>query len=250
MAIHGPLSFHQGRLNMKRILFLVFATLLGLPFFMTGHRTAEAAKPAVASCKTCHADFASVLPKGHPPAQGTDLAACTSCHAPDFGGTAQKNGFSSRMHRAHVPPKGSLDCTACHSWTPKNFGLIGQKGSWGALKKEDLELMKQIFSSWAGSNFTDNLHAKAGLACLQCHGKDLPKADDTVENSRCLTCHGPMDQLAKKTEPKDFKDRNPHKSHLGDIACTVCHKGHAESKAYCLGCHQNFKMKIPGAAKQ
>jgi DNA-directed RNA polymerase subunit RPC12/RpoP len=111
-------------------------------------------------------------------------------------------------------------------------------------------LMKEIFSSWAGSNYMDNLHAKAGIACTQCHGKGLPKPDDTVENGRCLTCHGPMDKLAQKTEPKDFKDRNPHKSHLGEIACTVCHKGHGESKVYCLDCHRNFKMKIQGGAKQ
>lgn len=238
---------------MKRILLfvLVMAALLCLPYIMVGDRPAEAAEPATASCKGCHADFTSVLPKNHPAVKGTNLAACITCHAPDLSGTAKKNAFSARMHRAHVAPKGSLDCTACHTWTPgKRFGLIGQKGSWGAPSKDDMALMKQIFSSWSGSANTDSLHAKGGIACTQCHGRTLPKPDDTVENSRCLDCHGPMDQLAKKSEPKDFKDRNPHKSHLGDIACTVCHKGHAESKAYCLGCHQNFKMKIPGGSKQ
>jgi len=237
---------------MKRIILfiLVMAALLCLPYLVTGSRTAEAAKPAKASCQSCHADFAKVVPKEHPPVKGNDLSACTSCHAPDLAGTAQKNTFSARMHRAHVPPKGSLDCTACHTWTPgKNFGLIGHKGSRGAPSKDDMALMKEIFSSWAGSNYTDNLHARAGITCTQCHGKDIPKADDTVENGRCLACHGPLDKLAQKTEPKDFKDRNPHKSHLGDIACTVCHKGHAESKVYCLSCHPNFKMKIMGASQ-
>ncbi len=122
------------------------------------------------------------------------------------------------------------------------------KESWGAPTKEDMDLMKEIFTSWASSNYMDNLHAKAWIACAKCHGKELPMPDATVENNQCLDCHGPMDQLAKKTEPKDFKDRNPHKSHLGEIACTVCHKAHSESKVYCLGCHQKFKMKIQGAA--
>jgi hypothetical protein len=226
---------------------LLMGAMLCLLYVLAGDRMAEAAKATTVSCKTCHADFASVLPKGHPPAQGTDLAACTSCHVPDREGTAKKNAFSSRIHKAHVAPNGSLDCTVCHTWTPgKSFGLIGQKGSRGAPTKEDMALMKQIFTSWASSSYTDNLHAKVGIACTQCHGKKLPKADDTVENNSCLACHGPTDKLAQKTESKDFKDRNPHKSHLGDIACTVCHKGHAESKVYCLGCHQNFKMKIQG----
>jgi hypothetical protein len=92
-----------------------------------------------------------------------------------------------------------------------------------------MELLKEIFVSWAGSGHPDSLHAEAGFSCSQCHGKGLPTFDDTVENARCLACHGPMEELAKKTEPKEFKDRNPHKSHLGDIACTVCHKAHMES---------------------
>lgn len=240
---------------MKRILLsvLAMAALLCLPYLVTGNRMAEAAKPVKASCQSCHADFTKVVPKGHPPVKGNDLSACTSCHAPDLAGKAEKNAFSSRMHLAHVPPKGKQDCTACHTWVPgKNFSITGVKGSLGAPTKEDVAMMKEIFASWGGSSFTDNLHAKANIGCAGCHGKALPKADDTVENTRCLVCHGPMEKLAMKTEPKDFKDRNPHKSHLGDIACTVCHSGHKASKVYCLDCHKKFDMKIPGAgaAKQ
>jgi len=113
-----------------------------------------------------------------------------------------------------------------------------------------MALIEKMFASWASSTFTDNLHAKAGIVCSQCHGKELPQIDDTVENGRCLACHGPMDKLAAKTEPGDFKDRNPHKSHLGEINCTVCHHAHAESKVFCLDCHKNFEMKIQGAAGQ
>jgi hypothetical protein len=101
----------------------------------------------------------------------------------------------------------------------------------------------------ASSGCLYSLHAKANIVCAGCHGKDLPKAGDTVENARCLECHGPADQLARKTEPKDFKDRNPHESHLGNIACTVCHKGHAESRVYCLECHKEFDMKIKGTSQ-
>jgi hypothetical protein len=229
---------------------LVITVLLAVSLVLAGYPNAEAAKPVKASCKTCHADFAAVIPKGHPPVKGGDLQSCMTCHKPDMAGAAKKNVFSAKMHLAHLPPKGNVDCLTCHRWSPgKDFGLIGKKESWGKLTKEDMALMKEIFSSWAGSKYTDNLHAKAGIACANCHGKDLPKPDTTVENSRCLTCHGPMDKLALKTEPKDFKDRNPHKSHLGEVACTVCHKAHAESKVYCLGCHQKFKMKIQGAGQ-
>lgn len=89
------------------------------------------------------------------------------------------------------------------------------------------------------------LHA-GKVSCADCHGDGTPQPDSTVESQQCLMCHGSMETLAKITEPKDFPDRNPHKAHLGDIDCTVCHKEHEKSKIYCLGCHPKFKMKIPG----
>ena len=247
---------------MKRILLsvLVIVTIFALVYIVTARHTAEAAKPAnkegdtgkaaKASCAGCHADFASVLPKNHPEPKEKDITGCITCHEPDLSGKAEKNPFSAKIHIAHLTSKANLDCVVCHTWTPgKSFGLIGRKDSLGAPTKDNLDLMRQVFASWASSGYMDNMHAKANIVCAGCHGKDLPKADDTVENVRCLVCHGSMDKLAQKTEPKDFKDRNPHKSHLGDIACTVCHKGHAESKVYCLQCHQKFDMKIKGGSQ-
>lgn len=237
---------------MKRTwLFVVHAIAVSAMICLfSDHRAADAARPARANCTACHADLSSVLPKGHMAVKGNDLSACTSCHVPDMDGSAKKNGFAARLHIGHVPSKGKPDCTACHSWAPgKPFGLIGRKGTWGTLKSDDMTLMKEIFGSWAGSGYTDNLHAKAGMICSQCHGKGLPKAGDTVENSRCLACHGPMDQLINKTESREFKDRNPHKSHLGNIDCIICHKAHTESRVYCLDCHKQFEMKIKGQQK-
>lgn len=213
-------------------------------------KSVKRAASAEASCKTCHADFTSVVPSGHPPVKGGDLATCMACHQPGMPGTEKKNAFSTRIHLGHLPPKGTVDCLVCHRWSAgKKFGLAGMKESWGAPTNEDMNVIKEIFTSWASSPYTDNLHAKASISCANCHGKDLPVLDATVENNKCLECHGPMDLLVKKSEPSDFKDRNPHKSHLGDIACTVCHKGHQQSKVYCLECHQQFKMTIPGAGK-
>lgn len=239
------------------LLIAIIALTLGYAAFDSNRveaaKPAKAAKipaPAKASCKTCHADLSTLLPQGHPAVKDNELASCMVCHKPNMPGTEKKNTFSSRIHLGHLPPKGKVDCLNCHSWSAgKNFGLIGMKESWGTPTKDDLALLKEIFTSWASSEYMDNLHAKSSIACANCHGKALPVADTTVDNKQCLACHGPMDQLAKKTEPTEYKDRNPHKSHLGEIACTVCHKAHSESKVYCLGCHQQFKMNIKGAGK-
>lgn len=247
---------------MKKIrLLLIAALVFALGYTVLNNTQVDAARPAKtaketkapaqanASCKTCHADFSSLIPKGHTPVTGNELSSCTVCHQPGMPGTEMKNAFSTRIHSGHLPPKGNLDCLGCHQWqTGKSFGVAGVKESWGAPSKEDLDLMKKIFASWASSGYMDNLHAKASVSCANCHGKELPAPDTTVENNKCLECHGPMDKLAKKTEPAEFKDRNPHKSHLGEVACTICHKAHAESKVYCLECHKNFNMKIKGAS--
>jgi len=213
-------------------------------------QTSKSTNPAD-GCAACHNDFSSVLPKQHPASNSAALSSCLGCHAIGQAGEAKKNGFSTRIHLAHAGPQLHLECVSCHSYVPgKSFGLIGQSFSWGAPKDEDMAVIKEMFASWQNSGYTDHLHAEASVDCAGCHGKEVPLLDSTVANDRCLACHGPLDQLAAKSAPKDFPKRNPHDSHLGDIACTVCHHAHAESKAYCLDCHRNFDMAIPGGAKQ
>jgi cytochrome c553 len=230
--------------------------LMILVLLLAATGTAIAAEPsnsptAVDGCAACHAEFSSLLPKGHVEVKEPGLAACLGCHSLGQAGEAKKNAFSTRIHLAHAAPQLRLDCVACHSFAAgKSFGLIGQSSSWGAPKEADMEAMKKAFASWVNSDNMDHLHAKATVDCAGCHGKQAPQTESTVENSRCLACHGPQAELVAKSKPKDFPNRNPHESHLGEAPCTVCHHAHAESRSYCLECHQNFNMPIPGGAKE
>ena len=202
------------------------------------------------ACAPCHADFSKVLPKGHPEATGTGLGTCVPCHAIGQSGEAAKNPYSTRLHLTHAG-KRKQECTACHSFAPKQvFGLVGLDHSWGTPGEEDFAAMKAGFGTWAASPFTDHLHAKAGVDCAGCHGKAAPVSDSTVENDRCLSCHGPAAKLAARSANAEFPKRNPHDSHLGaDIACTTCHKAHAASVVYCADCHRLWKLTIPGGAR-
>jgi predicted CXXCH cytochrome family protein len=202
------------------------------------------------ACESCHADFSSALPKVHPAVKENGLGACLQCHSIGQAGEAKKNGFSTRIHLTHGGSKLHMDCKACHTYVPgKSFGLIGQNISLGAPKDDDMAAIKHEFTSWANSSYTDHLHAKAMIDCAGCHGKEMPLLGSTVENSRCLVCHGPQEQLAVKSAPKEFPERNPHRSHLDEIPCALCHHAHAEAKVYCLDCHRNFNMTIPGAGQ-
>jgi hypothetical protein len=204
-------------------------------------------KKVSSSCSSCHADISTVLPKGHEPVKTGTLLACLSCHQPNLSGKAETNSFSTAIHRPHVKAESKTDCNLCHKWVPgKQLGIKGTRVNLGSVSKENMALLQKSFVSWASSSYLDGSHNKAKVGCMACHGKAIPEKGDTVENDRCLVCHGSMESLVAKSAPKDFPDRNPHQSHLGEIACTVCHLGHSQSKVYCLGCHGKFQMKIPG----
>jgi len=235
---------------------------MGIPLFVivvfvcsvygvVGGKAEGKTKRTKSPCIKCHSDFTSVLQKGHPAVTGGDITACIACHAPINPGKPEPNAFSARIHRAHQSPNQEVDCIACHTWQPKkSFSLPGQKWTMGKPSKNDMDLLKQIFNSWSSSVFLDALHAKKNVTCTGCHGNTLPISEATVENDRCLSCHGDLEKLAAQSSLPQYPDRNPHKSHLGEIACTVCHKAHSESEVYCLGCHTKFNMKIPGGTRE
>lgn len=90
---------------------------------------------------------------------------------------------------------------------------------------------------------------RKGENCATCHGPRITLTDNQVtENTECVACHGDYKQMAEESAKRlANKYINPHASHLGpEIACTVCHQGHQESKAYCTYCHTNFDMPMPG----
>lgn len=89
-----------------------------------------------------------------------------------------------------------------------------------------------------GSHF----HALKGVNCAQCHGK--VKKPEPVQMSKCISCHGETEKLAKKTEK--VKPQNPHESpHYGTSAdCNLCHHQHAKSENFCAQCHK-FDYVVP-----
>lgn len=229
--------------------FLLLAVVFGVP--LTASTEAAQAKPTPGrgvekqkSCAVCHDDFTTVLPLKHAPVKGKTVSVCLDCHAPEGRSLAEPNKFDARLHLAHLKPPAKADCLDCHTWKPgKSFGLTGTAKSYGVPAEADMALLKEMFASAVQSDSLDARHFAKDISCATCHGKDI-LGEGTMENSKCLGCHGPLDALIVKTAPRDFPDRNPHQSHLGEINCTVCHVGHAQSKVYCLECHPKFEMQL------
>jgi hypothetical protein len=197
-------------------------------------------------CLRCH-ETGLPLPAGHVKVSGATIAECGACHVSQAG-QAKPYPFAARLHRAHVGAQ--LDCTACHAFVPgKRFAAATQKGSLGVLDIEQYERLRKAVATYAASTGVATGHgAKHNLSCGACHGKQLiPDDNETLVNRQCVSCHGSYDKLATVTKAKLANpDVNPHGSHMGpQVACTICHTGHAESKSYCLHCHTNFNQPMP-----
>ncbi len=115
---------------------------------------------------------------------------------------------------------------------------------------------KNVNSYLTGTNL-DRVHEMANVECKECHeyplpaeiasgikfitgnyevGEDgeLPKR--TYDNSMCLQCHISYDFVQAKTADME---KDPHNSHLGELACSTCHVSHGEQVDYCATCHDN-----------
>lgn len=100
-----------------------------------------------------------------------------------------------------------------------------------------------------GADFLADLHGGRQVTCNACHGDKIPAQGAIVANDRCLACHGDDEKLKKKATPPTAASPDPHFSHLGEIDCTLCHRGHTQSRVYCMECHKTFTMKLPGTLK-
>lgn len=96
-------------------------------------------------------------------------------------------------------------------------------------------------SSAVAADHLADRHGQKGVACAQCHGKATPPTK-APSMEQCLTCHGGSYEALAATTAKSHP--NPHYTHIGDKACTACHKGHQESVLICDSCHK-FKMRVP-----
>ena len=89
---------------------------------------------------------------------------------------------------------------------------------------------------FAADVFNSDKHIKTGLNCDTCHGAAKVAAGAEVGMAKCLSCHGPYEKLAKRTETTI---QNPHANpHYGDLDCNDCHHGHSADKNDCGRCHK------------
>jgi hypothetical protein len=84
--------------------------------------------------------------------------------------------------------------------------------------------------------FCSDKHIKNGLNCNDCHETVNVVVGAKVGKTKCLSCHGSYEELAKRTSKIRL---NPHVDyHLGELDCNVCHHGHRLDENHCVSCHK------------
>jgi hypothetical protein len=78
---------------------------------------------------------------------------------------------------------------------------------------------------------TADRHKAYGIECSGCHDNKDKKVFDYKQ---CLSCHESYKKVAERTKALD---RNPHKSHYGNLECNACHHGHRPDENFCSKCH-------------
>ncbi|MEA4884735.1 MAG: cytochrome c3 family protein [Clostridia bacterium] len=151
-------------------------------------------------CAACHGT-------GKPGDVSMDV--CLECHGSYEELAKATSGTGMNPHDSHYI---DLECSLCHH---------------GHTDNED-------FCAVCHAPITTaDKHMAAGVGCSACHGKSPAKRGE-VPMETCLSCHGPYEELAKKTESNP---RNPHTSHYEDLDCNVCHHGHSVDEDFCAQCH-------------
>ena len=128
---------------------------------------------------------------------------------------------------------------ACASPTPKptpTLSLLERLEKLPTATPRIPKTIDQVMQGWQTSRYLDNKHLSKGLTCTSCHTPLPPPNPPTA--ATCLTCHkGSYTALAEATQRIS---PNPHKSHLGEAACSDCHRGHQPFVLACRTCHDEY----------
>lgn len=220
----------------------------------------DLARLDVRQCITCHTEHRPAITA----AMGVTLPPdfCYHCHAnvaeerPTHQGIAFDTCASAGCHNYHDNRALYEDFLVQHGDAgPKTFaGKLPERNAWMAertpLTAADADGPPELIDAWAGS-----AHARAGVACSDCHQRDDARWPDHPPRQVCRSCH--EQEFAGFTAGKhgmrwsvDFASLSPAQARLpmqpkarsSTLDCGACHDVHAVDVQHaavdaCLACH-------------
>jgi hypothetical protein len=168
-------------------------------------------------------------------------AACVSCHATGYAGTAREcqGCHLSDWEKAADPDHAKLalpkTCEACHgtaAWAPADYA--GHDAIWPLLGKHALAACESCHA--------DGHYADTPTDCVGCHKADYDGTTDPVHAdvgypTSCAVCHGTD---GWKPAVFDHDAKWPLTGAHAEAACESCHADgqYAGTPDTCVGCHQ------------
>lgn len=203
-------------------------------------QTVFAQKQAPIRCAGCHKRLSRILPASHKKHKEDNLSLCFSWHKRNGKGIS----LGQKIHVTHLEKKPDVmkNCLSCHIANREGKVLFR---SYPSIKgnKDAMQSMLPFFNSWMSSSYLDHNHRKKAIYCLGCHTNYLDEIEAVETQEQCIRCHGGYDELIKLNAKAPYEN-NPHKSHLVDLRCSVCHHGHKGFTDFCAKCH-SFGYKAP-----
>ncbi|MEG1833780.1 MAG: cytochrome c3 family protein [Burkholderiaceae bacterium] len=131
------------------------------------------------------------------------------------------------------------DCKSCHAG--KSMLPAAHPATRGMVLKDCRDCHGAAAKPLAGTMPLAHTHALASVKCAACHGQEKPRKGVAPTPEACAVCHANSEQLANRINLTNAK---VHGSHMGDLACDLCHKAHAASENFCFQCH-DWKYVVP-----
>lgn len=149
---------------------------------------------------------------------------CYGCHK------SQKQTYQDSIHGRAFSADTTSGCQSCHGGGAEHKELVGDDNYKGPLKIESFKKAgsasedknrpclvcheNKTHAKWRGSP-----HDLGGVACADCH--NLHKANDTVREEVCYTCHKERRAQGMRSNHMPVKE--------GKMACASCHNPHGSS---------------------
>jgi DmsE family decaheme c-type cytochrome len=179
--------------------------------------------------------FIQAAPVSATPAEGgsEEFQTCAECHE-DLAAGFVKSAHAvidKRGLAGHTGAKSS--CAACHGKVDK-YLEEAEAGNIFAFKAKDTanDISKRCLNCHMDNhgNYFASAHAKASLACTQCHTIHGKSKGDLLKGhavKMCISCH--QDVYAK------FKLNERHRLQEGIVTCSSCHDHHGPALRERLG---------------
>lgn len=187
--------------------------------------------------------------------RSTPAHACVRCHAPAY--EVLHGTIHASLGRIDGPL--GVGCVSCHPGGGLHAQNGGQKDLVVSLRGTSAVFQARVCQACHGRDdgvcgYALGVHAKAGVACLECHSPAAPRDRQRMQadaHKRCASCHAAVALSFRHANrhPIGQVDRVPNAE--AQFTCSICHDPHQPIRLRpnsarrmskkCVDCHREYR---------